>query len=162
LTGRPESEFPRLVDGGAVPSKSDDFGSVACSTYGYCSPELKSVSAGPGHYGNSVNTVSNSTGQSYVNLSSFTETLGASGCASGVVYNLSKDNSTWYYWNGSAWTLANSSVAQANAATVVNTNISTFSTQVGTGTLYFKAFLQSSVDGTSACSLSSVSVGGTK
>jgi hypothetical protein len=30
LTGRPESEFPRLVDGGAVPSKSDDFGSVAC------------------------------------------------------------------------------------------------------------------------------------
>jgi hypothetical protein len=34
LTGRPESEFPRLVDGGAVPSKSDDFGSVACKRVG--------------------------------------------------------------------------------------------------------------------------------
>jgi hypothetical protein len=126
----------------------------------WCSPELKSTSVGPGHYGNSVNTVSNSTGQGYVTLSSFAETLGTGGCTTGVVYNLSKDNSTWYYWNGSAWTLANGSVAQANAASSINSNIATFPVQVGTGTLYFKAFLQSS--GTSTCSLSGVSVGGTK
>jgi hypothetical protein len=126
----------------------------------WCSPELKSTSVGPGHYGNSVNTVSNSTGQGYVTLSSFAETLGTGGCTTGVVYNLSKDNSTWYYWNGSAWTLANGSVVQANAATSINSNIATFPVQVGTGTLYFKAFLQSS--GTSTCSLSGVSVGGTK
>jgi hypothetical protein len=127
----------------------------------WCSPELKSVAVGPGHYENGTNTVTNSIGQSYVTLSSFAETLGTGGCTSTVVYNLSKDNVIWYYWNGTAWD-NNVSLAHANAASVINSHIASFATQLGAGTLYFKAYLQSSVDGTSSCALSGVSVGGTK
>ena len=90
---------------------------------------------------------------------SLVETIDSNGCGSGTLYNISPDNSTWYYWTGAAWGIANGTVSKANPATTVTSNLSTFANQVGAGTVYFKVFLQS--NGTSACAIDSLSVSGT-
>jgi hypothetical protein len=131
-----------------------------------CSPELQSVSIGPDHYNASSPTISNNSGEAFDTLSSFAQTLGANGCASGVTYNVSRDNSTWYWWNAGsnagsgAWATANGTTAQSNAATVMSSNAASFATQVGTGTVYFKAFLNST--GSAACELDNVQAAGTQ
>jgi trimeric autotransporter adhesin len=134
-----------------------DYGSGAT----WCSPDLKSATIAPTHYDNSSPSIVGKTGVAYSSLSTFTETLGAS-CGSGVTYNLgvgsSAASAAWYYWSGAAWTAANGTAAQSNAANVINTNASSFGTAVGTGTVYFKAYLGSS--GTTACELDNVSLGG--
>jgi hypothetical protein len=75
-------------------------------------------------------------------------------------YNLSLDKTNWKYWNGSAWVAASGNVAQSNHATTIQANASSFASSVGRGTVYFKAFLQSS--GTSPCELDEIVIGGTK
>jgi hypothetical protein len=93
----------------------------------WCSPQLQSVTVGPGHFDSSSPTVVTKNGINFYSLSAAIETLGSGGCNNGgssdaVVYNLG---------NG---------------------------TTVGTGTVYLKAFLQSS--GTSACQLSAFQFNG--
>lgn len=57
-----------------------------------------------------------------------------------IFYQLSNNSgSNWQYWNGSAW--ATAGAGNYNTATVINTNIPSFSTS--TGKLMFKAFLTS-------------------
>ena len=124
-------------------------------------PELKSVTVGPNHYDTSAPTVISKTGVSYYSLSSVVQTLGTNGCGSGVLYNLgvgaSYSTATWYWWNGTAWASAGGTTATAttyaNLTASSNAAITAFASTagIGTGTVYFKAFLQSS--GTSACEL---------
>ncbi|HVV67086.1 MAG TPA: IPT/TIG domain-containing protein [Candidatus Saccharimonadales bacterium] len=76
----------------------------------------------------------------YSSLTSFTDTLGA-GNQGSVEYELSPDNTTWYWWNGSAW--AAQTANQANTASDVNANIGTFATQFAPGNLYVRAFFVS-------------------
>ncbi len=126
-------------------------------------PELKSVTVGPNHYDSSAPTVISKTGVSYYSLSNAIQTLGTNGCSSGVLYNLGVgsvySSATWYWWNGSAWAAVTiPGVAQANSAATIATNAATFGTQVGTGTIYFKAFLQST--GASACELKNLELDG--
>jgi len=128
-------------------------------------PELKSVTVGPNHYDTSAPTVISKAGVSYTALSNFIETLGSGVCGSGILYNLgvgaSYGAATWYYWNSTAWTAVTvPGVGQANSAATLATNASTFGTQVGTGTIYFKAFLQSS--GSSKCELDNLALNGTQ
>jgi hypothetical protein len=120
----------------------------------WCSPEVRSVLFGPTHYDKTSPTVISNIGVSYTTLSGFSETLGSGSCSSGALYNLSKDGSSWYYWNGSTWSAADGTTTKANNATTVNAHISTFPSAVGTGTLYFKVFLTS--DGASACEVASI------
>lgn len=71
-----------------------------------------------------------------------------------IYYQLSVDGSNWKYWNGSIW--ATSTLAtDFNTASVINTNIGSFSTS--TGQITFKAFLSS--DGTQQVSLDDVRLG---
>jgi len=122
-------------------------------------PELKSVTVDPLHYPSEAAIHSNN-GVSFTSLSTFAQTLGAGGCASGIGYNLSLDKTNWKYWNGSTWAGADGTVAQSNTASVIHANTATFGSQVGTGAVYFKAFLQSS--GTSKCELDNIQVDGTR
>ncbi|RLD09488.1 MAG: hypothetical protein DRI44_08360 [Chlamydiae bacterium] len=68
----------------------------------------------------------------------FSETLGGSN-EGNIAYQLSDDNSTWYYWNGSDWVVASGN--QYNSANVVNDNIDQFPTSGEY--ISFKAFLKS-------------------
>ena len=83
--------------------------------------------------------------------SSFAETATK---GTGEIYYQLSDNggSTWKYWNGSAW--ATAGAGNYNTASVINTNISTFSTSTQ---IFFKAFLSS--NGSQQVSLDNVRVG---
>jgi hypothetical protein len=127
----------------------------------WCSPELKSVALTPQtEYATSGGTVSNATGIKFSTLSGFSETLGGAGCGGGTSYNLSIDNSNWYYWDGASWVIADGTVSKTSSASVINTNITSFSNGVGTGTLYVKSFLNS--NGSTSCQLSNITVSGTQ
>lgn len=123
-------------------------------------PEIRSVSIGPVTYSGSAPSVVTQNGFSYLSLAQFTETLGGNGCAGGVMYNLSPDKTTWYYWNGTTWAVANGTPAQANPATDVSTQISAYGSQIGVGTVYLKAYLQS--NGTTPCELDLIQLLGTQ
>ena len=113
-------------------------------------PQLSQVAIGPQHYDAGSPAISNSAGLTFSQLSTLAQTLGA-GNQGTVTYQISRDGGTWYYWNGSAWAIA-TTVANSNAASVISTNLPSFATQVGTGTFYFKALLNSSA-GTQAVEL---------
>jgi len=121
-------------------------------------PALLNVSTNT-HYDNSDPTVTSTVPISFYDLTSVTETLGAS-CAGGVRYVLKVGSGSWYYWNTvmSAWKPSNGTYAQASPASTISTNASSFATQVGTGSLYVQAFLGS--DGTAACELTNLAVSG--
>jgi hypothetical protein len=133
----------------------------------WCSPELKSVTVDPVHYDTSSPTVVGHTGVSYYSLASLAETLGAS-CASGIGYNLgvgaAYSSATWYWWDAAAnagsggWVAADGTAAKSNPAATITTNASAFGSTVGTGTVYFKAYLKSS--GTSKCELDNLTLTG--
>lgn len=131
-------------------------------------PELKSVTVDPIHYPAYLSTdttpgttIIGNNGISFIDLNAYTQSLGAGGCSTGVVYNIGLSNTgPWKYWTGATWATADGSSGQANAATVINTNIAAFGTQFGTGSVFFKAFLQSS--GTSKCELDNIQVGGNR
>jgi hypothetical protein len=136
--------------------ESDD-ASTNCNYSGtatWCSPELTNVTAGPNHYDTSAPTITNNVGVPYASLTNLIETLQSAGCSSGTLYNLSPDNSHWYYWTGTAWGLA--SGTEANSASAIAAQLSTFATQVSSGTIYFKVFLQSS--GATACAISNLEI----
>ncbi len=62
-----------------------------------------------------------------------------------VTYVLSNDGgTTWQYWDGSSWTSSNSTAAQSNSASTVNTNAASFA--VGSGQFTWKAIFAASGD----------------
>lgn len=73
-----------------------------------------------------------------------------------IQYILSDDDgTTWQYWSGSAWVTSNETFAQSNTASVVNTNIGSFSTSADK--LLFRAFL-STTDGEDTPQLDTLTV----
>ena len=121
----------------------------------------------PSHYDNTSPTVISKSGVSYASLTTFTQTLGTA-CAGTVTYNLGVGNSygaaTWYWWDATAftgiggWVAANGTQAKSNTSAQVQSHVATFKTDVGTGTVYFKAFLNS--DGSTACELDQLELNG--
>ncbi len=83
--------------------------------------------------------VTNTTGVPFTTLSGFAQTLDATNQGT-VQYQLSTNGTAWYWWSGTAWVTA-TGYAQSDSAATVNTNAGTFGAQVGTGSLYFRAFL---------------------
>jgi len=82
---------------------------------------------------------------------SFVETASKDGGE--IYYQLTNDNgATWKYWNGSSW--ATAGAADYSTASVVNTNIGSFS--VANEQIKFKAFLES--NGTQDVQLDNISV----
>jgi hypothetical protein len=133
-------------------------------------PELKSTTIDPIHYPKYLstdttpgNTIIGQNGVAFYELNSFTQTLGAGGCSNGVFYNLGLSNTgPWKYWTGATWATADGSAAQANSAAALvassNASLTAFTTDVGRGSVFFKAFLTS--DGISKCELDNILVGG--
>lgn len=127
-------------------------------TPGACSPELIDVSIGPSPRYASVNAISILTPIPFYNLNSFTETHGPAGCPGGTTYVLSLNRINWFYWNGTAWSQYNGTVAQSSPASDIQTNAPLFATQVGRGSLYIAAFLNS--NGLQPCELDRWDVSG--
>ena len=117
-------------------------------------PELESVEIGPTgrYYGGSPEVTPASSSVTYTDINKI---VFANTGSCTVRYQLSKDGSTYKYWNGSAWATA-SGVSQANDSSTISSNIGTFTSQVGTGTLYWKVFLTS--DTSQSCDLDTISV----
>lgn len=125
---------------------------TACASIA-CLPEIQGISIGPTnrYYGGDP-VVSSKNPLTYRSLGkiSFDE----SGSCS-LSYQLSSDGVTYYYFNGGSWTIAASeSVALSSSASVISANITSFPVQ--SGSLYFKAFLNS--DTTQSCAINSISV----
>ena len=135
-------------------------------------PELKSTTVDPIHYPKFLstdtapgNSIIGMNSVAFYELNGFIQTLGAGGCSNGVVYNLGLSNTgPWKYWNGSVWVAANGSSAEANTAAALtassNAALTAFATEVGRGSVFFKAFLTS--DGTSKCELDNIHIRGHK
>jgi fibronectin type 3 domain-containing protein len=123
------------------------------------SPDLVSVSAGPGRYDASQPAIIPVNGPKFQLLTSFTVQLGAGGCSATPKFQLSTDKTNWYYYN-SGWSTAGASAdaSKANDASTISTNIRTFSATAGIGTLYVRAYLPS--DTTTACEIDSIAVQG--
>ena len=80
-----------------------------------------------------------STSQAFTLLSGFSETATKNGGQ--IKYQVSNDSGTTWYWYNSGWTITSSGYTEANTASNINTNISTF--PVGSGSFLFKAYLNS-------------------
>ena len=85
--------------------------------------------------------ITNKTGVDFTEVSAFSDSYAATSEASGIQYQISNNGTTWYYWDGSGWAPAGSNSANSNTAATTNTNISFFDNDIGTGTFYFRAYL---------------------
>ncbi len=74
----------------------------------------------------------------YSALGTFAETLGG-GNVGNRYYQISKDGTNWKYWNGTIWTVA--SAGNYNDASTVNSFLPQFTSDIGRGDIYVKAFL---------------------
>lgn len=112
-----------------------------------------STGAMASQYATSSPSIATLSGIAYSNISSFAATTSTAA----TTFQISPDNSTWYYWNGSAWTATSDSAANSNTATVVNTNIAAFVTAYPNSTFYWRGYLAGT--GLQATALNSVIVG---
>lgn len=120
-------------------------------------PTVTSFNIGAKNTYSGAPSIVTNTGESFSSLSSFSATTGGT-CS--PTYQLSLDKSTWYYHNGTSWVSA-ASGANSNSKTVVNSNISTFSSNVGTGTVYIKV-IPNAADSTVSCTVSDISINGVR
>ncbi len=123
-------------------------------------PQISSISVSPAHrYGASPTIqAATSTAVGFAGtLNSFLTTEGGTGSVGYQVTNQGTSaNPTWYYWNGSTWATAASSANQ-NTSSTINTNITSFASQLGSGYFSWRAFLNS-YNGTDTATVSSVAV----
>lgn len=81
-------------------------------------------------------------GREFVALDTFHEELGPSN--QGLVkYQLSPDGTHWYYYDGAAWKAAMNLSTQTNPASVVSSHIGHFHSEVGSGSLFVRAYFLS-------------------
>src|SRR3989344_3557686 len=104
-------------------------------------------------------TTANTTALSLTNISaytSFTETA-IKPPNTNIKYQLSNDNTTWKFWNGTAWAAASLATDYSDAA-AINTNIGSLFAALPGATLYVKAQLNTT-DGSVRPELDNVNVG---
>lgn len=120
-----------------------------------CLPEVTSIEVGPtGRYYGGSPVVSSKTPISYTDLESMTFSEGGS-CS--ITYQLSPNGSTYYYWSGSAWIAATGeNISESASGSDIKTNITSFKSTVGIGSLYFKAFMTSNTS--QSCTLDEISL----
>lgn len=115
-------------------------------------PDVSSVEIGPtGRYFAGGPTIHNTTGIPYVALTSIAFTTGGT-CTPG--YQLSKDGTNFYYYNGTTWVAGTTDASTTSTAASLQTGLSKFVSQVGTGNLFFRAFLKST--GAQTCEITDV------
>jgi len=140
--------------------ETDESGTICnYSGGGACSPELQKVIIGPtGKYPTTSPSIVYNTAIPFYTIgggAGFSETTTCAGVAK---YQLSINNSTWYYWNGTAWTTSNGTLAQSSTMSDLSAQASTFATSVGRTSLYVKALLPS--DGSTQCTIDALGITG--
>ena len=127
---------------------------TACNSQA-CTPSLNRVEIGPNprYFGGSPSITSNTP----IPIT----TLGSIGfqevgsCTPG--YQLSADGITFYYFDGSNWTIAaNDNTSMTTTSSQVQNNLQSLGEQLTTGSLYFRAFLPS--DTTQSCQINQISI----
>ncbi|MEM7646419.1 MAG: hypothetical protein AAF203_05880 [Pseudomonadota bacterium] len=104
-----------------------------------CLPELSSLSLLPGgRYYSGSPDITNVQGQSLVAPIRRVEVDASTDCD--LRFQLSLDGVTDYYWNGSAWA-PGSGVEQSNDLETLNGAVSSFTRELGIGTLSFRIFM---------------------
>ncbi|OFZ54822.1 MAG: hypothetical protein A2428_01555 [Bdellovibrionales bacterium RIFOXYC1_FULL_54_43] len=79
-------------------------------------------------------------GVQFAALDGFAEVLGPAN--KGLTrYQISNDGSNWYYFHESRWKAATANPVHANSADEINAKIGHFHTEVGSGSLFVRAFL---------------------
>lgn len=124
-------------------------------------PALTAVQLGPSHYDDSHPWVFIQTSHAFSQVSQFSETPGTDSTPGCSTYQLSPDNgNTWYYWEAiqGQWRMASLNSVQSNTPAQINTGLSQWNAQLGSGTLGLKLFLSS--DGTHPCSVEQVTLQG--
>lgn len=136
--------------------ESDDSNSLCnYGTAANCSPELKTVGVGGAHYPTTNPSIVYSVAIPFYTIGGFTETVN---CPAGTKYQLSLNNSSWYYHNGTTWAVSDGTLAKSSSASAINSNAATFDNVVGRSTLYVKALLPSS--GSQACEVDNIAISG--
>ncbi len=140
-----------------TPARYAQFRADLRSTQATASPQLSSVTVDAWKYPATTDpggspSVTNQTGTPFTLLNSFSESPGG-GNQGSITYQLSRINNTtgpWYYYDttGSTWTSGDAvTPAQRSSASVLTpANVAKFPTQIGAGTLFWKAFLNSDGD----------------
>jgi len=122
----------------------NDFDDYRVRSYAATEPTV-SVGVEVTSFANTTLSVSNNTGVTYSSLHNFTQTLGGSTNGS-VNYQISNDNSSWYYFNTGTYTWVSATtgnLSQMNTSTQVDGYLNQFSTDVGLGSLYVASYLLS-------------------
>ena len=135
--------------GGTPTSCSSYANQTSCQNQSGCSW----ISGGPSYPTSNpfVNPISYYTAPGLEYWTSFTEVASKNGGE--IYYQLSDGGASWYYWDGSGWSVAGAS--NYNTAAQVNSNILAFPTT--TAQIMFKAFLSS--DGSQLVQLDEVTIG---
>lgn len=97
-------------------------------------------------------TITPTTGVTFTSISAFSET--ATKNSGEIKYQISNDGGDTWYWYSSGWTSTVSGYTEANTASEINSNISSFS--AGENAFLFRAYLHS--DGTQLVSLSNIQI----
>lgn len=94
-------------------------------------------------------------GVSYAEITNFNEKKGANNAGT-VTYQVSPDGANWFFHNGRHWVAA-AGANESNPAEQIRNRVSSFAKEVGIGSFYFRAFLQSPT-GTEPAELDNVEV----
>ncbi len=118
-----------------------------------CLPELTSIEVfhSTRYHSGTFEIVTNE-GISYSNIHSIS--FSESGTCT-IEYQLSNNGVDYYYWNGTTFALVGGD-ADRNLGSIITANISSFASQVGTGSLQIRAFLTTT--STQSCSLSNIGI----
>jgi hypothetical protein len=123
------------------------------------SPKLNSVGISTVSQGNpTVQLVVSA--KPYTSLATFSEVV-ESDHVGDVKYQLSPNGSDWYYFTGGAWTATSGGFSESNFASTINANAASFTSVTGTGSLYFRAYLNKN-PGSGFIRLRGVTVTGTQ
>jgi hypothetical protein len=129
-------------------------------------PDLMNVVVGPVNYSYATTEENFVTqeGLSFKTLSNFIETLGAQGCSGsggGVHYQLSKDQVTWSYYNGSAWA-AGTNFATASTSAQILSGLPAYTSSSSTisDVAYIRTILKSDVAGATPCEVGQLQLNG--
>jgi hypothetical protein len=129
-------------------------------------PDLENVTVGPVHYSYATTEEEFTTqeGLSFKSLSNFTETLGVQACSGaggGVHYQLSKDNVSWSYYNGSVWGAGtNFATASTTAQIISGLPAYTSASNTVSDVVYIRAILKSDAAGGSPCEVNQLKLDG--
>ncbi len=107
----------------------------------FASPAVSEINLQSNPYPSDKPAITLRNGISYADISQFSERTGKNNLGN-VTYQLSPDGANWFFTNGRHWVVA-AGAAESNTARQIQDRIHDFAKEVGIGSFYFRAFLNS-------------------